>query len=315
MANTTAVVKTGPGTAAALAAPLPAARRRLNLSTYLYLAPMVIVVGAFLLYPAASTIWYSFTNWNGTTAATFAGLRNYVQLLTDPQFATSFTNTLLWVVGVLVLQVGLGLLFAVVLNSVIGSEFFKTIFYLPAALSGAATGVIWTFVFDPSQGVVNTFLRAVHLGGLAQDWLTTPPLNTWAMIVAATWLGLGPNMLLFLVGLQNIPRDPIEAALIEGAGKLRLFWHITVPLLRPMMTVVVAMALINSFKVFDIIWTMTQGGPYRSSETLAVTMYYESFVNFQLGYGASIAVVLTIIVMAASFFYIRSMFRRDVGVY
>ena len=297
------------------ATPVRRTRRRLNLGTYLYLAPMVILVAAFLLYPAASTLWYSFTNWNGLDQNAFVGLQNYVQLVTDPAFQTSFTNTLLWVVGVLALQVGLGLLLAVVLNSVLGGEFFKTIFYIPAALSGAATGVIWSFIFDPTEGILNTALRFFHLGGLTQDWLTTPPLTTWAMIVAATWIGLGPNMLLFLVGLQNIPRDPIEAALIEGASKVRLFWHITLPLLRPMMTVVVAIAIINSFKVFDIIWAMTQGGPYRSSETLAITMYRESFVSFRLGYGASIAAVLTIIVMAVSMFYIRSMFRRDVEVY
>jgi multiple sugar transport system permease protein len=135
------------------------------------------------------------------------------------------------------------------------------------------------------------------------------------MIVASTWQGLGPNMMLCLVGLQNIPKDPVEAAVIDGASKPQLFWHVTLPLLRPMLTVVVALALINSFKVFDIVWSMTQGGPYRSSETLAVTMYRESFVSFQLGYGASVAVVLTAIVMVMSIFYLRAMFRKDVEVY
>jgi multiple sugar transport system permease protein len=170
-------------------------------------------------------------------------------------------------------------------------------------------------MFDPGEGVINTTLRFLHLGGLAQDWLTNVPTNTWAMIVAATWQGLGPNMLLFLVGLQNIPREPLEAAMLDGANPVRLFWHITLPLLRPMLTIVVGIALINSFKVFDLIWVMTQGGPYRSSETLAVTMYRESFVSFQLGYGAAVAIVLTIIVMVLSIFYLRTMFGRDTEVY
>jgi multiple sugar transport system permease protein len=135
------------------------------------------------------------------------------------------------------------------------------------------------------------------------------------MIVAATWQGLGPNMLLFLVGLQNLPREPLEAGMLDGAGPIRLFWHITVPLLRPMLTIVAGIALINSFKVFDLIWVMTQGGPYRSSETLALTMYHESFVSFQLGYGAAIAIVLTAIVMVLSIFYLRTMFSRDEEVY
>ena len=289
--------------------------RPILLVRYLYLLPMVVLVGAFLLYPAADTFWISFTNWNGLNNAAFIGLENYAHLFSDPVFTTSFVNTLLWVVGVLMLQVALGLLMAIVLSNIWGGTLLKTIFYLPATISAAATGVIWYFMFDPNEGVLNTFLRLIHFGALAQDWLATPPLNTWAMIVAATWQGLGPTMMLFLVGLQNIPKDAVEAALIDGAGGARLFRYITLPLLRPMATIVVGIALINSFKVFDLIWVMTQGGPYRSSETLAVTMYRAAFVSFQLGYGASVAIVLSVIVLAISVFYLRAMFRKDVGVY
>jgi ABC-type sugar transport system permease subunit len=307
-----------PAASAVIASPTSSARRRrrmAGLTHYLYLLPMLVLVGAFLLYPAADTLWISFTNWNGLNDAAFIGLQNYIQLFSDAAFSTSFFNTLIWVGGVLVLQVGLGLLVAVILNGIWGETLFKTIFYLPATISGAATGVVWYFMFDPTEGVFNTFLRAVHLGGVAQDWLANPPINTYAMIVAATWQGLGPTMMLFLVGLQNIPKDPIEAALIDGAGGASLFRYITLPLLRPMATIVVGIALINSFKVFDLIWVMTQGGPYRSSETLAVTMYREAFVSFQLAYGASVAVVLSLIVLVVSIFYLRAMFRRDAGVY
>ncbi|MGH7912248.1 MAG: carbohydrate ABC transporter permease, partial [Candidatus Dormibacteraceae bacterium] len=220
-------------------------------------------------------------------------------------------NTLYWVLGTLVLQVGLGLLLAVGLNATVLPELFKRVLYVPATISGSATAVIWYFVFTPNQGILNSFLRAIDLGFLAKEWLTTPPLTTFAMIVAATWQGLGPAMILFLVGLQNIPRDPLEAAQVDGAGAIRLFRHITLPLLRPMTVVVVGISLINSFKVFDIIWVMTQGGPYRSSETLAVTMYVDSFVDFRLGYGASVAVVLAIIVYIVSIPYIRVMFARS----
>ena len=282
---------------------------------YLYLVPMLVLVGCFLLYPAAKTLYLSFTDSNGLNTPKFIGLQNYTSLLSDPAFSSSFQNTLLWVVGVMILQVTLGLIVAVVLSSVRGGELMKTLIYLPSTISGAAVAVVWYFMFDPTQGLINSALRFVHLGGLAQDWLTVVPLNTWAMIVAATWQGLGPNMLLCLVGLQNIPRDPLEAGMLDGAGPIRLFWHITLPLLRPMLTVVVGIALINSFKVFDLIWVMTQGGPYRSSETLAVTMYREAFVSFELGYGAAIAVVLTLIVMVLSIFYLRAMFRRDSEVY
>jgi ABC-type sugar transport system permease subunit len=282
-----------------------------RLVAYLYLVPMLALVGVFLLYPAADTVWTSLTDSNGLDQAKFIGLDNYVNLVKDSAFMTSFVNTLYWVGGVLVLQVGLGLLMALVLSSTALGRVLKGVFYLPATISAAATGVIWFFVFSPDQGVLNSTLRLIGLGDLAHTWLTAdPPLNSWAMIVAFTWQGLGPTMILFLVGLQSIPRDPIEAALVDGATGFRLFWHITLPLLRPMTVVVVGISLINSFKVFDLIWAMTQGGPYRSSETLAVTMYRESFVSFHVGYGAAVAVLLTLIVFVLSIFYLRAMFRR-----
>jgi len=272
---------------------------------------MVALVGVFLLYPAADTVWTSLTDSTGLGAAKFVGLDNYVNLVKDSAFKTSFVNTLYWVAGVLALQVGLGLLMALVLSSTALGRVLKGVFYLPATISAAATGVIWFFVFSPDQGILNSFLRLIGLGGLTHSWLVAnPPLNSWAMIGAFTWQGLGPTMMLFLVGLQSIPREPIEAALVDGATGFRLFWHVTLPLLRPMTAVVVGISLINSFKVFDLIWVMTQGGPYRSSETLAVTMYRESFVSFHVGYGAAVAVLLTAIVFVVSIFYLRAMFRR-----
>lgn len=271
---------------------------------------MTVLVGVFLLYPALETIRVSLTDSRGIGQAEFIGLRNYRRLFTDAVFITSVRNTVFWVLGVLVVQVGLGLVMALILSRTILGRALKGVFYLPATIAAAATGVIWFFVFNPDLGLLNSALRFLHLDALAQQWLVDPPINTFAMIGASAWQGLGPAMILFLVGLQNIPQEPIEAAMVDGARGLRLLWHVTLPLLRPMTAVVVGISLINSFKVFDLIWVMTQGGPYRSSETLAVTMYRESFVLFHVGYGASVAVVLTIVVFAVSVFYLRSMFRR-----
>jgi ABC-type sugar transport system permease subunit len=250
------------------------------------------------------------TDATGTDAGTFVGIDNFTRLFKDPAFRTSVRNTVYWVLGALVLQVGLGLLLAIVLSNMRAGDWLKRLFYLPATLSGAAVGVIWFYVFNPENGLLTSLLNSVGLESLTTRWLAEPPINTFAMIFAAMWQGLGPAMILFLVGLQNLPREPIEAARVDGAQGLRLFWHITLPLLRPMTAVVVAITMINNFKVFDLIWVMTQGGPYRSSETLAVTMYRESFVSFSVGYGASVAVVLTVVVLVLSIFYLRSMFRR-----
>jgi ABC-type sugar transport system permease subunit len=285
-------------------------RRWRRLGCYLYLLPMVALVSVFLPYPAVKTIWVSLTDATGTDAGTFVGIDNFTRLFKDPAFRTSVRNTVYWVLGALVLQVGLGLLLAIVLSNMRAGDWLKRLFYLPATLSGAAVGVIWFYVFNPENGLLTSLLNSVGLESLTTRWLAEPPINTFAMIFAAMWQGLGPAMILFLVGLQNLPREPIEAARVDGAQGLRLFWHITLPLLRPMTAVVVAITMINNFKVFDLIWVMTQGGPYRSSETLAVTMYRESFVSFSVGYGASVAVVLTVVVLVLSIFYLRSMFRR-----
>lgn len=290
--------------------PRPPSRFVSAATPYLYLVPMVALVGVFLLYPALDTIWGSFTRWNGIRPPVFTGLDNYRAFGADPAFLTASLNTLYWVVGIMILQVGVALLLAVVINASPIGGLVKRVIYLPHTISGTAIGVLWFAIYIPQEGLLNTALRFLHLGSLAHTWLTTPPLNTFAMILAGTWQGMGPTMILFLVGLQNLPREPLDAARVDGAGAIQMFRYVTLPLLRPMTVVVVAISLINSFKVFDIVWVMTQGGPYRSSETLAVTMYRESFVNFHLGYGASIAVLLTFIVFVVSVPYIRSMFAR-----
>ncbi len=277
---------------------------------YLYMAPAVLFVAVFLLYPAVYTIVISLTKWDGLTPPVFVGLKNYFQIVQSPIFRSSLTNTLIWVVGTLLLPVALGLLLALMVNRIPLQGFFKSMFYLPYAVSATSVAVIWGFMLSP-VGFIDNVLRAVGLENLATSWLITPPWNTIMMLIAYTWLSTGTNMILFLVGLQNIPTDPIEAAKIDGANTRQLNWYVVFPLLRPVTTVVVTIAVVNGFKVFDLIWVMTQGGPYRSSETLAVTMYRESFVSFHLGYGAAIANILSFIVIMFSIIYLQSIFKRE----
>lgn len=277
---------------------------------YLYMLPAILFVGIFLLYPAAYTFYVSFTRWDGLNPPVFIGLQNYIQLTQETVFGTSLLNTVLWVVATLVFPVLLGLALAVFVNRIPFQGFFKSIFYLPYAVSATSVAVIWTFMLSPF-GVVNEALRAVGLDGVARNWLMMPPWNTLSMLMAYTWQTTGTNMILFLVGLQAIPTEPVEAAKLDGASGWQSFRHIILPLLRPITVVVITIAVVNSFKVFDLIWVMTQGGPYRSSETLAVTMYRESFVLFRLGFGAAIANTLSLVVIMFSIVYLRSIFRRE----
>jgi ABC-type sugar transport system permease subunit len=219
-------------------------------------------------------------------------------------------NTLIWVVATLIFPVGLGLMLAVFVNRIPFQGFYKAVFYLPYAISATSAAVIWNFMLSPT-GVINEALSTVGLDALAKPWLMMPPWNTLAMLMAFTWQTTGTNMILFLVGLQNIPTSPIEAAKLDGANGWQTFRHVILPLLRPITMVVITIAVVNSFKVFDLIWVMTQGGPYRSSETLAVTMYRESFVLFRLGFGAAIANFLSFIVITFSIVYLRSIFRQE----
>jgi multiple sugar transport system permease protein len=281
-----------------------------RLEPYLYMLPAILFVAVFLLYPAASTLYVSFTDWDGLNPPEFIGLANYIQLTRETVFAVSSINTLVWVVATLLFPVTLGLMLAVFVNRIPLQGFYKAVFYLPYAISATSAAVIWSFMLAPT-GVVNELLRTVGLDALTRPWLMMPPWNTITMLMAFTWQTTGTNMILFLVGLQAIPTEPVEAAKLDGASGWQTFRHIILPLLRPVTTVVITISVVNSFKVFDLIWVMTQGGPYRSSETLAVTMYRESFVLFRLGFGAAIANVLSLIVIVFSIFYLRSIFRRE----
>ncbi|QDB80711.1 sugar ABC transporter permease [Georgenia wutianyii] len=254
--------------------------------------------------PFLWTSYLSLTDFNGLGEPEFVGLDKYREMFADAGFLTSLRNTLLWVVGTLVLPVGLGLLLAVLTHGLKGAFWYRLPFLLPYAISGVAVGVIWTFILQ-SGGALDEALAAVGLESLVQRWLLDAPLNTVVMIGAATWQGAGVNALLFGIGLQSIPKEPIEAARVDGASGWTLFRTMTWPLLTPLTTVVVGLAIVGSLKQFDIIWAMTKGGPGTSSETLALTMYKETFVSNDYGLGAAVAVFLTVVTVAASVLYLR----------
>jgi multiple sugar transport system permease protein len=193
-------------------------------------------------------------------------------------------------------------------------RFFKSVFFIPLTISFVATGIIWTYMFGKELGVLNSLFALVRLP-LKPSWLTGVPLNTFSMLIAWTWQQLGTNMVMFLMGLGTIPKEPIEASIIDGATRFETFRHIKLPMLRPITTVVITMAMVNSFKAFDIIYVMTRGGPYHSSETLAVTMFRETFTLFKMGYGSAISIFLSVVVIGVSALYIRQMAKKDLLYY
>lgn len=269
-----------------------------------FVSPAVLLVALLLYAPFLYTLYLGFTDYDGLNPARFVGLENFRRFLDDPALGTSVRNTLMWAVGATVLPVGLGLLVAVLSHDIRGGTLLRLPFLLPYALSGAGLAVIWGFILQ-SGGAANDVLGALGLPGAETRILTEEPVNTIAMIIAWTWQQAGVNALLFMVGLQSIPKEPLEAARLDGAAGWRMFRHMTWPLLAPLTTVVVGLSLVASLKTFDIVWVMTQGGPGRNSETLAVTMYRDAFVAAEYGYGSAVAFSLTLVTGVVTFAYLR----------
>ncbi|MDG4861708.1 sugar ABC transporter permease [Streptomyces sp. T-3] len=265
--------------------------------------PAFALVGVLLVYPFFRSVYGSFFEDNGFTSS-FTGIDNYTRLADDPIFGQAVLNTVLWVAGTLLLPVLVGLLIAVATHGMRFGGLAQLVIVLPYAISAVATGVLWNFMLT-SDGAVNQALRGIGLDSWAQTWLLEWPQNTLSMIVASTWQATGLNVVLFAIGLRAIPRDTVEAAWLDGATGWRMFRHIQLPQLKAVTVVVVGMAIVNSLKAFDMIWVLTKGGPSRSSETLALSMYREAFRLFHVGYGSAIALVLSVIVVASSWVYLR----------
>jgi len=273
-------------------------------AAWAFMGPGVLLVLLAMYIPVVYTIYLSLTDYTGLGTPNFIGLQNYVTMFRDPAFLTSLMNTAIWVVGTLVVPVGMGLLVAYLTFGLKGGSWLRIPFLIPYALSGVAIGVVFNFIFQ-NGGALSQALTFLGVPGAQTHWLEVAPLNTVVMILASSWQGIGVNALLFVVGLQSIPKEPLEAARIDGASGWRLFTTMVWPMLRPSTTIVVGLSIVNSLKTFDIVETMTQGGPNRVSETLGVTMYTDTFQSDQYGLGSAVAILLTIITVAASVIYLR----------
>jgi ABC-type sugar transport system permease subunit len=281
-------------------------------AAWAFMAPATVLVVLALYLPVVYTVYLSFTSYSGLGSPELVGVENYVEMFADTAFLTALTNTLIWVVGSLLVPVGIGLLVAYLSFGLRFAAWLRIPFLVPYALSGVAVGVVFSFVLQ-NDGALSQALAFLHLPGSETRWLQEAPLNTVVMILAASWQGIGVNALLFTVGLQSIPKEPLEAARVDGASGWRLFRHMVWPLLRPSTTIVVGLSIVNSLKTFDIVQAMTQGGPNRVSETLGVTMYRDTFVNSEYGLGSAVALFLTVITLAASMLYLRRQLAVDTG--
>lgn len=282
--------------------------QRGGLIAWTFALPALVVYVVFLVYPAITSLFFSFTDWDGLSASyNLVGVDNYVNMLADPVVIQAMANNLIWTVVTVTVPVIIGLLLAIALNGKVkGKPVLRLLFYTPAVLPLVAVASIWGWLYNPQYGAINAALRAIGLDSLAQPWLGQDSTALAAVIVPAIWLRVGFPMLLYLAALQGISADMYEAATVDGATKLQQFWHITMPSLRPAHYIVIALSLIDSFKVFDLIYAMTYGGPGTATQVMGTWMYFNVFQYYQAGYGTAIAVVITVIAIVVSIPYVRS---------
>jgi multiple sugar transport system permease protein/raffinose/stachyose/melibiose transport system permease protein len=271
----------------------------LSLPLFFYISIIVI--------PLLSSFYYSFTDWNGFNKEyNFVGLDNFAKITTDPLFSNATKNTIIWMLAAIIVPSIGGLFIALILNEGIrGANVYKSLFYLPICLSLVVVGQVWIWVYQPDWGLLNIILDAVHLSHWKLAWLANKNAALFAVIFAWSWQQMGLAMVIFLAGLTSVPTELTEAAQIDGASYFQSLWNVVIPLLRPATVVVIALAVINSLKSFDIVYIMTGGGPFHKSDTLAMLMYLESFKSYYMGYGSAIAVVLFLIALVIIAFYFR----------
>lgn len=275
---------------------------------WLFMAPALFFYVGFVVYPTIRSLYVSLFDWDGLSSdMVFVGLENYGKLLFgDEVTRQALVNNILWTAGAVTVPTAIGLLLALALNRKLpGRVVLRTIFYLPGVLPLIAVGLMWAWMYNPNFGAINQFLRSIGLGAYTVGWLSSFDTAFLSVFVTFVWGAVGFPMIIYLAGLQGINRDYYEAARVDGANAWQQFRYVTWPGLRETHIVVLSLALIGGFKVFDLVYTMTYGGPGRSTQVLGTWMYFQTFQYYNAGYGAAIAWVIAAIVMLIAVPYLR----------
>jgi len=279
--------------------------RRNRMIGYGFLLPNIIGFLIFICFPVFASFYMSFTEWNGFGDIVFVGLDNYKRLITDEAFHISLINSIVMMVVFVPITLFLAIVFAALLNRGIkGLKVFRTAMFLPHITATIAVAVTWQLLFNPTMGPINSILRSIGIDN-PPTWLASTQWALFSVIIVSIWHSIGYYMVLFLAGLQGIPNDLYEAAEIDGAGKFSQFIKITIPMLSPVIFFTTIIAIINSFKVFDLIFVLTQGGPGRSTHVLVYDIYNTAFKRFEYGYASSMAYVLFAIILIITLIQFR----------
>jgi len=261
-----------------------------------FLVPYLVIFSIFRFIPSVGGLVVSFFKWSLGGDPKFVGIDNYVNLAQDGSFYTSIRNTLSFFVLTVPVLVVASLLLAMLLNQKLaGRRVMRTISIIPYVLIPSIVGIMWNWMFDNNFGLLNYYIK--KLGGSPVFWLTDERFALIAVSIVVVWTYIGYDMILFLAGLQGIPKETYEAAEVDGASTFQVFWHITLPLLKPVTMMVSTLTLVNVVQLFDQIYVMTNGGPGTSTLTMVQYMYTSAFTNYELGYGSAIEVVILVLLM------------------
>ena len=275
-------------------------------SPVLFILPALVFYLVFVIYPVFGTIRLSLVEWNGVGAITrFAGVENYNSIIHDAQFWAALKNNIIWVLVTIGVPTVLALLLAVALTTprLKGVTFFRVTLFMPSIVSMVVVAIVWKWIFNQRFGTLNAVLDLLGLPFLKTSWLGNPRTALGALLGAGSWTHYGFCMVIFLAALQSLDVACLEAATIDGASAFQKFIYVKIPLLKNTITLVVLNSLIGSFKVFDIIWASTEGGPYHATEVVSTYLYNQAFVLNRVGLGAASAIALMLIIMVCSVIY------------
>lgn len=279
-----------------------------------FLAPVLILYILFVIVPAISSVYYSFTSWDGISPnVKFIGLANFTEIFTSARFGNALKNTIVLTLFISLLENFIALGLALLLDKLIFAKgFFRSVFYIPVLISGIVSGFIWKVMYNYNFGVINTMLRAMNLENLCQDWLGNPAHTLISIGVVLVWKGAGYYMVIYLASLQSIPKDVIEAAEIDGANGWHRFRNITMPLISSAFTINFTLSLIRDLKVFDQINVMTDGGPGFTSETMVYMLYKVGFNEGRQGFGTAVGLLLLFLILILNGFQQKFLQSREV---
>lgn len=279
---------------------------------YLFVLPAFLFICIFLVYPLINGLTLSFFQWDGFTEKVFIGLKNYIDLVHDEVFFLALKNTVIYMILTVAILIIIGFTLAVIIDlKIAGWKIYRFSYFLPAVLSSVVVAFLWLTIYQPHNGLLNQFLELLHLDSLQQQWLGNPRIALYCIIITVVWQWSGLTMLFFLAAMQQINQDVYDAGKIDGVSIFGRIFKITLPMIKDQFILIVLLFLIDSAKVFDIVWVMTQGGPGNATQVFGTYLYYQAFRFGRYGYSSLIAVIVFLLSFIFGIVYLNySKFQR-----